>query len=263
MERRWAQHVCQAKSTRGGRWHFPNAIRKYGPEAFEHEVLEVCETLEEANAAEQKWIEFYDTRNPEFGFNLAKGEQHKPHPVRKNPWDDPEYRAKQMTIDRSHLHTQEARAANKAALGTSESKVKRAEASREVCARPDVLTKMSQAAKERVYTPEVRQHMSEAAKHRKTTIRKNSGWPALARERAAQAGRDRTWTTEMRAKISAANLGKRLSDDHKAKIASARAEREKTVRREHHLRQARLLLIKLLRFIGVDDIQAILIELQV
>ena len=50
--------------------------------------------MEIANEAEEKWIEFYKTRNPESGFNLAKGGSHVPHPIRKNPWDDPEYRIK-------------------------------------------------------------------------------------------------------------------------------------------------------------------------
>jgi hypothetical protein len=94
MERRWSQHCVQAKSSKGGRWHFPNAIRQYGPQAFSHEVLEVCETLKAANEAEIKWIDHFNSRDPQFGFNLAPGDSHIPHPIRKNPWDDPEYRKK-------------------------------------------------------------------------------------------------------------------------------------------------------------------------
>jgi hypothetical protein len=95
MERRWAQHIIQARSSKGGRWHFPNAIRKYGPEAFSHEVLEICSSLEEANRAEERWIGYFDSRNPEKGFNLAKGGAHTPHSI-KNPWDRSEYRVKQI-----------------------------------------------------------------------------------------------------------------------------------------------------------------------
>jgi group I intron endonuclease len=93
VEKRWNQHCVQAKSSKGGRWHFPNAIRQYGKNAFSHEVLEVCETLESANEAEAKWIDHFDSRNPERGFNLAKGGEHVPHPI-KNPWDRPGYREK-------------------------------------------------------------------------------------------------------------------------------------------------------------------------
>lgn len=95
MMQRWNQHVAKSKSLRGkGCFYFWNAIRKYGKDAFSHEVLEVCETLEEANLAEQKWIDHFDSKNPEKGFNLAEGGEHIPHPIRKNPWDDPEYREK-------------------------------------------------------------------------------------------------------------------------------------------------------------------------
>lgn len=90
---RWNRHVYSAKRVGGvGYSHFAAAIRKYGPGAFDHEVLQVCFTLEEANEAEQHWIWVYDTRNPLRGFNLTPGGAHTPHPVR-NPWDDPTYRA--------------------------------------------------------------------------------------------------------------------------------------------------------------------------
>ena len=96
MTVRWNRHVYSALHSKDGRWHFPNAIRKYGKEAFSHEVLEICNTLEEGNTAEIKWIDHFDSRNPEKGFNLMKGGEHVPHPIKKNPWDDPEYREKQI-----------------------------------------------------------------------------------------------------------------------------------------------------------------------
>ena len=100
MERRWSQHVCQSRHTKNGRWHFPNAIRKYGAAAFSHEVLEVCETLEEANTAEEIWVTHFDTMNPKKGFNLTKGGKHIPH-TKKNPWDRPEFRAKMLSVAKS------------------------------------------------------------------------------------------------------------------------------------------------------------------
>lgn len=89
---RWNRHVYSAKKVGGvGYSHFAAAIRKYGKNAFDHEVLQVCPTLEEANAAEQHWIWTYGTRDPLRGFNLTPGGAHVPHSVR-NPWDDPEFR---------------------------------------------------------------------------------------------------------------------------------------------------------------------------
>ena len=53
MMKRWNSHIYTANHVKNGKLaatgHFPNAIRKYGKDAFSHEVLEVCSTLEEAN----------------------------------------------------------------------------------------------------------------------------------------------------------------------------------------------------------------------
>lgn len=146
MLARWNDHVYKAKSSKGGRWHFPNAIRKYGKDAFSHEVLTVCETLEEANAYEAYFIDLFRTRDPRFGFNLAEGGQHEPHPIRKNPWDNPEYRAKQVGCI-ARLHLPEVRAKVKASLNTPESKAKRTAISKEICARPEVLARISFVAR--------------------------------------------------------------------------------------------------------------------
>ena len=58
MHKRWVAHVNGAKTRKwcAGRTHFANAIRRHGPEAFDHAVLEVVATVEEANAAEAAWI---------------------------------------------------------------------------------------------------------------------------------------------------------------------------------------------------------------
>jgi hypothetical protein len=109
MERRWSDHICAAKRSKGGRWHFPNAIRQYGKNAFSHEVLEVCETLEAANEAEIKWIDHFNSRDPRFGFNLAPGGEHIPH-LKKNPWDRPGYREKQSIIMKERWKDPEFRA---------------------------------------------------------------------------------------------------------------------------------------------------------
>lgn len=194
MERRWAQHVCQAKSSKGGRWHFPNAIRKYGPEAFEHFVLEVCKTLEEANAAEKRWIAHFDTRNPLSGFNLAEGGQHTPHPIRKNPWDDPVYRAKQLARSLDYLHNSATYSKMKATVNTPEFKAKQSATSREIHSRPEVKAKLSAAAKGHVKTAETRAKMS-----------------------ANMTGH--VTSQETRAKIGAKSAGRKHSAESKAKMS--------------------------------------------
>ena len=108
--KRWNRHVYSAFHSQDGKNpHFPNAIRKYGKDAFKHKELEVCETLEEANFAEIKWILFYNTRNSSFGFNTARGGGYKPNPLKKNPWSNSEFRDKQISnLNKIRPNTQEA-----------------------------------------------------------------------------------------------------------------------------------------------------------
>lgn len=136
MMHRWNQHCAQAKRSRGGRWHFPNAIRKYGKDAFSHEVLAMSWTLEGANATEEWLIDFYGTRNPEKGFNLAKGGQHVPHPIRRNPWNRPGFREKITTLSMNAVRTPEARSRCQEALNSPEVRARWSAASKAMWDRP-------------------------------------------------------------------------------------------------------------------------------
>ena len=156
MERRWSQHVTQSKSAKGGRWHFPNAIRKYGPEAFSHEILEIVATsLEDANVAEERWIEELQTRDPDNGFNLAKGGQHVPHPIRRNPWNRPEFR--------------EARLADLARANASITPEERSARSKELWSDPQFASKVVSATKAGMSTPESKEKRSRQQKAIKST----------------------------------------------------------------------------------------------
>ena len=55
-----------------------NAIRKYGEEQFDLEVLATCETREEAYELEIAFIKFFDCMAPN-GYNLTEGGLHNPH----------------------------------------------------------------------------------------------------------------------------------------------------------------------------------------
>ena len=50
-----------------------SAIRKYGKESFIKEVLEACPTLKVLDAREDYWINELKSRNPKFGYNIARG----------------------------------------------------------------------------------------------------------------------------------------------------------------------------------------------
>lgn len=49
------------------------ALQKYGKENFKVEILEWCETLNELNQSEIKWISLYDAVNNKNFYNIAKG----------------------------------------------------------------------------------------------------------------------------------------------------------------------------------------------
>ena len=53
--------------------HFYSAILKYGWINFEHDILKVVETKDEANYWEEYYINLYQSRNPEKGYNILKG----------------------------------------------------------------------------------------------------------------------------------------------------------------------------------------------
>lgn len=163
-QRRWAQHLVQSRSTKGGRWHFPNAIRLHGKDAFDHHVLEVCETLETANAAEERWIEEYDTRNPEKGFNLRKGGSHTPHLVDANYWDRPGFRERMSAILREAASKPESRRkrseSSKKLWGSPGFKTKMSLISKEVHSRPDVIEKSKRSQLGKHHSPASKAKMS-------------------------------------------------------------------------------------------------------
>lgn len=56
-----------------------NAITKYGFENFSYELLEECDSQEEADLKEEFYIEKYQTRNPDIGYNIKNGGSHGKH----------------------------------------------------------------------------------------------------------------------------------------------------------------------------------------
>jgi group I intron endonuclease len=70
MHERWRGHLRSAG--KGSRLLFHAAIRKYGADAFTHELLERMSTEAGAKRAEQLWIAALSTFAPS-GYNLTLG----------------------------------------------------------------------------------------------------------------------------------------------------------------------------------------------
>ena len=69
-EQRWGSQGCNYKSSP----HFYSAIQKYGWDNFEHNILFVELTKEQACLKEQELIKEYNSMNREFGYNSTSGE---------------------------------------------------------------------------------------------------------------------------------------------------------------------------------------------
>ena len=81
IERRYKQH----KSINTDNTIFHNAIREYGFEAFDFEIIELC-TKDSLDEKEKIYIKKYNTVYPK-GYNIATG-GHTGHPVKLNPDND-------------------------------------------------------------------------------------------------------------------------------------------------------------------------------
>ena len=69
IEQRWHRHVKDARTLDT---HLARAIRLYGENAFNIEVIDTCEENQEIlNDREKYWIAFYDAYNT--GYNETKG----------------------------------------------------------------------------------------------------------------------------------------------------------------------------------------------
>lgn len=75
MHKRWLMHKKKAGYTvrRNQGSYFHRAIIKYKSDLWEHEILEVVQTIKDAELAEIKWITHFKSNQREFGYNLTTG----------------------------------------------------------------------------------------------------------------------------------------------------------------------------------------------
>ena len=74
--RRRLEHIADSGYT-SKEYHFHNAIRKYGIDAFTFDVISTATTLEELNLLEEKYVTQYDSINN--GFNIRQAGGNKLH----------------------------------------------------------------------------------------------------------------------------------------------------------------------------------------
>jgi group I intron endonuclease len=74
--RRRLEHIADSRHT-PRTYHFHNALKKYGADAFIFEVIAEATSLEELNLLEEKYIQKFDSI--ENGFNIRNGGGNKTH----------------------------------------------------------------------------------------------------------------------------------------------------------------------------------------
>jgi len=218
---RWNRHIYSANRETGRGWsYFANAIRKYGKDSFDHEVLEICSSLEEANEREQHWIWIYGTRNPLRGFNLAPGGA--------SEWSDPRSTCDKLSAATKKSMTEERRVflssirkgkplsnETRAKISSSAKKNGPAIAERNKARGPEYF-KMLSAAGRRAMTTETYEKIAKKTRN-----------PSLeTRVKLAEASRGRDSGPETKAKLALAFKGKTHGLETRAKLAEA-ARRQK------------------------------------
>ena len=140
--------------------HFTNAIKKYGWDCFDHEIIESKLTREEANNLEIYYIEQYNSANRLFGYNASLGGGVHSEATRNNiskgvslAWQDKEKKSKWIK-------------AFKEAGNRSEHRKKISRIARERYKDPKEREKISNALKGFYQNANNRERMSEIAKER-------------------------------------------------------------------------------------------------
>lgn len=71
LAQRWRQHQKHVRA--GSQVYLHRAVRKYGPDAFQLEIIHTVETEEELNTLETHYITQYQSHKPEIGYNGTFG----------------------------------------------------------------------------------------------------------------------------------------------------------------------------------------------
>lgn len=74
IEQRWYNHRNELNGDRHCNGHLQAAWNKYGEENFIFEIIEEC-ILKDIDNKEKYWIDFYNSTNPNLGYNLTCGGQ--------------------------------------------------------------------------------------------------------------------------------------------------------------------------------------------
>ena len=73
FEERKAKHLAALRSNKHHSIKLQRAYNKYGEENFKKEIIGICNSYEEMNEAEKKWIKYYNAVLSDEFYNIAEG----------------------------------------------------------------------------------------------------------------------------------------------------------------------------------------------
>lgn len=199
---RWDDHVRLANT--GKRIYFSNAIRKYGPDAFDLSILETTEN-EDLSGLERKWIAELKTFDHDLGYNSTEGGEGFStgdlNPSRLNPRKGPDNWAYGRTLP-EEIKEKISKTLTGLLVGEKN---------------PFYGKKHSEETKRRISEIQIGQKRGPCSEEKKRKI--------------SQSQKGRILTEEHKAKLSAAKAGRTLSPEHKEKLKEAqRLRREREAR---------------------------------
>ncbi|MFX1258991.1 MAG: hypothetical protein ACFFAN_14125, partial [Promethearchaeota archaeon] len=183
VEERWKEEVGDAyrKQNRGEELRYiENAIIKYGPENFDLKQQDVAYSQKELDEKERKWVNEYDSTNPDKGYNLTEGGRggtpskeviEKLSQVSSEKWQEKKYQEKQ-------LKERQERAKDPEWLD------KMSEINRERAKDPKFIEKISEINRERAKDPEWLKKMTEINRERAKDPKFIEKMTEINRERA-------------------------------------------------------------------------------
>ena len=101
FNKRKSKHINQLRNQKHYSNHLQNAWNKYGEDAFDFNVIEICSN-ESLNSNEEWWIDYFDSENPLRGYNLQSG-------GKSNFTVSDETRRKQSEALKGYVHSPESR----------------------------------------------------------------------------------------------------------------------------------------------------------
>jgi group I intron endonuclease len=238
IEKRWKEHLrdCKCVNHKNYNTHFYNALREYGEDAFEHEILEECHTndLEVLYEREKYWIAYYNTYENRDHYNLTPGGDGGPvsEETRKKMSEAQKGNKNSLGKKRSDETKRKislANKGNKRSLGrilSEETRQKISEGNKGKILSEETRKKISEGNKGnnnwlgKTHSEETRQKISEAKKGNKNWLGKTHS--EESRQKMSEGRKGKPKSEETRKKMSEAQKGKTHSEETRKKISEAR-----------------------------------------